>query len=85
MAESFWMKPDVEQIVLALETAYVTRGDDTLRAEAREFALQYDVEKVMTDYWVPALERIHAPREVKPIGPNRRMRRGKQKATADAS
>jgi hypothetical protein len=58
----------------------VTRGDETLREEARKFALDYDVDKVMTDYWQPALERIHAPREVKPIGPNRAMRRAKEKA-----
>ena len=78
--EAFWMKPDVEQIVEALEQAYAARGDLALRAQAREFALQYDVDKVMEDYWIPTLDKIHAPREVKPLKPNRAMRRTKVKA-----
>jgi glycosyltransferase involved in cell wall biosynthesis len=85
LAESFWMKPDVESIIGALEQAYEVRGDDTVRARARKFALDYDADKIMDQFWVPALERIHAPREVKPIGPNRKMRRAKQRVTADAS
>jgi glycosyltransferase involved in cell wall biosynthesis len=85
MAESFWMKPDVDEIVYALEQAYGNRDNDQLRMQARAFAMQYDVDEVMKKYWVPMLEKIHAPREVKPIGPNRRARRAKQKVTADAS
>jgi Leu/Phe-tRNA-protein transferase len=79
MAEAFWMKPDIDAIVDALELAYESRGDEVFRARARKFALDYDVDKVMTDYWEPALERIHSPREVKPIGPNRAMRRAKER------
>jgi glycosyltransferase involved in cell wall biosynthesis len=80
MAEAFWMKPDVESIVDALECAYDERHNDLVRARARKFAEDYDVEKVMTDYWIPALDKIHAPREVQPIGPNRAMRRAAEKA-----
>jgi glycosyltransferase involved in cell wall biosynthesis len=82
-AEAFWMKPDVDEIVGALEDAYACRGNEPLRDKAREFALQYDVDKVVTDHWVPALERIHQPREVKPIGPNRAMRRAMKPSKDD--
>ena len=71
MAEAFWLKPDVDQIIDALEKAYAARGDLDLRAKAREFALHYDADKVMEDYWVPALEQIHRPREVKPLRPSK--------------
>ena len=80
MAEGFWMRPDVPQIVDALEKAYEARGDMELRARAREFALQYDADKVLEDYWKPALEQILKPREVAPL--NRQMRRAKKKAAA---
>lgn len=82
MAGAFWKRPDVEQIVGALDEAY---ADDELgrvarRVKAREFALQYDADKVLDEYWVPVLEQIHKPREVKPIGPNRAQRRAAKKA-----
>jgi glycosyltransferase involved in cell wall biosynthesis len=80
MAEAFWMKPDVDQIVAALEEAYEAHDDFTIRERARQFAVQYDADKVLTDYWVPALEQIHKPREVQPLKPNRAMRRAKAKA-----
>jgi glycosyltransferase involved in cell wall biosynthesis len=75
MAEAFWKRPDVDGIVDALEKAYVSRGDQEIRDRARAFALDYDVNHVMAEYWIPALERIHAPREVQPLKPNRAMRR----------
>jgi glycosyltransferase involved in cell wall biosynthesis len=80
MAEAFWMKPDIDQLVDALDQAYESRGGDTLRAKACAFAQNYDVEKVMTNHWVPALEQIHKPREVQPLRPNRKMRRAAAKA-----
>ncbi len=71
MAEAFWMKPDVDQIIEALEEALENRGNDQLRMQAREFALQYDADSVMENYWIPALEQIHKPREVKPLRPSK--------------
>ena len=82
MAEAYWKRPDVDQLVDALEQAYEARGSDTLRAKAREFALQYDADKVLEDYWKSALEAIHRPREVQPLRPNRQMRRAAKKAAA---
>jgi len=84
-AEAFWLKPDVDQIVEALEEAYAARGDTTIREVAREFAVQYDADKVLNDYWIPALDAIHKPREVKPLKPNRQMRRAAAKAKAGAA
>lgn len=83
--EAFWLQPDVDQIVKALEQAYEHRGDLELRAQAREFALQYDVDRVMEDYWVPVLDQIHKPREVKPLRPNREMRRAKKPKTVEVT
>lgn len=84
MAEAAWMKPDVEQIVTALEAAYESRGDEELRAQAREFALQYDADLVTERYWKPVLEQLWRPREVQPLRPNREMRRKAAKAKAVA-
>ena len=82
MAEAYWKRPDIDQLIDALEQAYENRGNTELRAQAREFAVQYDADKVLADYWVPALEQIHAPREVKPLKPNRAQRRAKAKVKA---
>ncbi len=71
MAEAFWMKPDVDQIVDALGEAYKARGDEDLRQEARNFSKMYDADHVVEKYWVPALEQIHKPREVKPLRPGK--------------
>lgn len=82
MAGGCWKLPFVDEIIGALEEAHAARGNDELRAQAREFAVQYDADKVLEDYWKPALEQIHKPREVKPLRPNRAMRRAAAKSAA---
>ena len=72
-----WKRPHVDEIVDALEDSYERSGDMEMRANAREFAVQYDVDTVMETYWKPALEKIHAPREVKPLR-RPRDRKGKK-------
>lgn len=42
-------------ILAALNQAYEARGDDALRARAREFALQYDHRRIYETYMKPAL------------------------------
>lgn len=64
-----WLKsPAVASIVEALECAYQAADDAQLRQRAREFALEYDVDAVTEEFWVPALEHLgesfEAPREV---------------------
>lgn len=78
---AYFLHPFVSSIVAALEQAYEARGDQEIRARAREFALGYDADVVMRDYWAPALETLVGPREVPPL-PNRAMRRAAAKATA---
>lgn len=80
MMEAFWLAPDPMQIVEALEQAYEARGDQALRDQAREFALQYDADRVMAEFWVPALEALDRPREVPAL--NRAMRRAKKATVA---
>jgi glycosyltransferase involved in cell wall biosynthesis len=55
---SYFQDPDVASIVDALEAAYAGARDAGLRERAREFAEGYDVNRVLYDYWVPALAEI---------------------------
>ena len=79
-----WFKhPSVDSIIDALEHAYQDAAG--LRGRAREFALGYDVRRVMADHWTPTLEALDRPREVPPLslngrGPNREVRRRMAKA-----
>jgi glycosyltransferase involved in cell wall biosynthesis len=50
------------QAKLALEAAYQrqqTGDDEALRQATRQWALRYDADQVMANYWEPALARIH--------------------------
>lgn len=47
--------PKVSEIIKGLEWAYEHRQDSALRAKAREFAMLYDVKRVMDRYMLPAL------------------------------
>jgi glycosyltransferase involved in cell wall biosynthesis len=54
MHQAFWVSPDVDGIAAAWEKAR-TAGPRK-RAQAREFALSYDVKTVAEKYWLPVLE-----------------------------
>ena len=54
--EAFWKIPFVSEIERAYEEAYEKAG--SLREQAREFALQYDAEKVYQDCWERALKEL---------------------------
>jgi glycosyltransferase involved in cell wall biosynthesis len=80
-----WLDPSTEEILKALELAYEARGNTELRQQAREFALQYDADRVMAEHWLPTLEALGKPREVPPLPTlNREQRRrlAKEKAAA---
>jgi glycosyltransferase involved in cell wall biosynthesis len=62
---SFQKLPYIGGIVDALEEAYDRAG--ALSDRAREFALGYDADTVLSDYWVPTLEAVNAPREIAPL------------------
>ena len=60
--QGWWQMPLVPSIVDALEQSYA-RGRGRSNAN-REWAMQYDADRVYTEYWRPALARldeIHAP------------------------
>ena len=52
--------PFIKSIREAIENAYDARGDTALRERAREFALQYDADRVTRDYWRPLLAELAA-------------------------
>jgi glycosyltransferase involved in cell wall biosynthesis len=67
---SWQFAPDVEDIVSALEGAYRERGNPATAEQARAKALEYDIEKVLAEHMLPALEAAQerfadqAPREL---------------------
>lgn len=67
--DSWFKVPSVKLLAAALELAYEARDDEALRREARTFALGYDVERVVDEFWVPALEQLATDRvrEVAPL------------------
>jgi glycosyltransferase involved in cell wall biosynthesis len=61
-----WFKtPFVADILDALEEAY--KHADSKRVEAREFALEYDVDHVFDTMWKPVMAELERPREVAPL------------------
>ncbi len=75
-ADSFFCIPFIGSIQNALEQAYEVRGDPRVRAAAVEFAKAYDANTITLDFWVPALERLAAPRE------SRQVRRARERRAA---
>lgn len=55
-----WAMPLLREFALNLNDAYGARGDQKLRDEAREFALQYDADTVFEKYWLPILGKLEA-------------------------
>ena len=57
--QSWWLRPDVEDIVNAYEMAWRARESGNLpKKQARDFAMQYDADRVAELFWQPALEEI---------------------------
>lgn len=55
---SFYKCPSVASLTDCLEQAYAARGDQSLREKSREFALAYDADRVLDEFWVPALAEL---------------------------
>lgn len=53
---SWWLVPDVDELVSLLEVAYTMGG--RRRRAAREFALRYDYRRVFEEYWRPVLAEL---------------------------
>ena len=58
--ESWWMTPDVEEIADRYEQAWKDARVPAVRDQAREFALEYDVDLVTANFWKPALAECEA-------------------------
>lgn len=58
--DAYQYLPHVDAVVEAYEAAYAARDDQSLREQAREFALAYDADTVTRDYWQPVLADIEA-------------------------
>lgn len=57
--QSWWLRPDVEDIVNAYEMAWQAREQGNLpKKQAREFAMQYDADRVTELYWKPCLTQL---------------------------
>ncbi len=58
-SQSAWARrPFISGIADAYEQAYDQARDEHLRARAWGFAQDYDADRVMTEFWKPALERL---------------------------
>lgn len=57
-AESWWHAPIIKSIAKAWEKAYKSAREPKVRDKAREYALGFDVETVLTQYWKPAMEML---------------------------
>ena len=58
-----WVRPSVEGILGAYEEAFAlwqSGGLEAYREKARSFALQYDADRVLTEYWVDVLAELSA-------------------------
>lgn len=50
-----WARPRPSEIVKSLEWAYENRGNETLRQQSREFAMEYNAPDVWAKYMKPAI------------------------------
>jgi glycosyltransferase involved in cell wall biosynthesis len=57
-AGAYWMVPSVRDIIEALKRAGSLKGALQPREQAREFALEYDADKVVEAYWKPFLDGV---------------------------
>lgn len=80
MHGSFFKAPALAEIVDRFEQAYEARG--TLAEKAREFAVQYDADRVYDEFWRPALKTLEE-KGAEPK-PNRAQRRKKQRKKVKA-
>jgi glycosyltransferase involved in cell wall biosynthesis len=61
---AWWVAPSVPGITAAYREAYelwLAGGLEPYREKARDFALAYDADRVLAEYWPPALEALAAP------------------------
>jgi glycosyltransferase involved in cell wall biosynthesis len=78
---SWFARPDIAQITLALEDARTRRGDPEMRAAAIAKAAEYDADLVFDTYWRPYLAGLETSISKLERAKDRRVRRnGKRRA-----
>lgn len=71
---SWWTIPSIPEIVAALDDNYRATKQGTIdRVAVREWALQYDADKVYEEHWRPLIEKL--AKRGQPVKPNRAERR----------
>lgn len=55
-----WSMPLLHDLTGNLAEAYMARGDQQLRDQARQFALAYDADRVFEQFWQPVLGKLEA-------------------------
>lgn len=76
---SWFYMPYVWSIVEALEDAYASHPNMKRREESVQLASQYDADRVLSEYWLPALDAL------KPGVESRQVRRARQRQAAKAA
>jgi FkbM family methyltransferase len=66
---SWWHAPRIKSITAAYEKAYRHARSPAMRQKAREFALGYDADTVLTQFWKPALEMLEQYAGAAPVAP----------------
>jgi glycosyltransferase involved in cell wall biosynthesis len=56
---AWWLRPSVPAIAAAYESAYEEAAG--MREDARAFALRYDADRVLAEFWQPALKELLEP------------------------
>jgi hypothetical protein len=57
--QSWWVRPDSDDIVNAYETAWTAKQEGRLpKQPAYDFAQKFDADRVFGDYWVPVLKQL---------------------------
>jgi glycosyltransferase involved in cell wall biosynthesis len=64
--QAWWGRPAVAAIAAAYESAYEEAA--SMRDDAREFSLRYDADRVLTEFWKPALAELLDEDDEPPLG-----------------
>lgn len=67
--DSWFKAPSAKLLTAALDVAYAERDNPEIREEARAFALRYDVERVVEEFWLPALDALSGERVLREVAP----------------
>jgi glycosyltransferase involved in cell wall biosynthesis len=53
-----WRRPYLDDILVALRVAYEQRDDPEVREDVRDFALGWDIDRIVKEHWDPVLSEL---------------------------